>query len=184
MRLKKLSILMALIPAMISTEAPRAILYPYETFESGYVVPVDPKQVKCLAITVFGEARGEPRLGKVAVAYTAVNRAKTATICKVVLAPMQYSVFNNNPSLRAAALSKTMEPHTINSIDKENWNESVKIARDVLSKRIPDPTNGGTHFFSAKVMAIKNYTYPRWIKKFKLVAVIGDHQFFKPPEKS
>jgi spore germination cell wall hydrolase CwlJ-like protein len=144
---------------------------------------VDPTEHKCLATMVYGEARGEAIQGMVAVAYTAVNRAAKKTVCDVVLAPKQYSIFNNNPALQAAATSLHVEPNQKNVIDRESWERSLKVAQDVLERRVPDPTNGATHYLAPKVMKIKNYRYPKWSKKYELVVVIDNHKFYKEPRK-
>ena len=144
---------------------------------------VDPKEAKCLATTIYGEARGESVKGQIAVAYTAVNRATNRRICQVVLAPKQYSVFNDNPSLRKAAMSLKIVPRQKNIIDVISWKQATEIAEAILKKEIPDPTNGATHYFSPSLMKIKGYIYPAWVKEYKLVAVIDRHKFYKPKEK-
>lgn len=141
--------------------------------------PVDQTQVKCLAVMIYGEARGESAEGKAAVAHSALNRAKSKTICEVVLAPKQYSVFNNNPTLRAAALSSIIEPAQKNSIDADSWAQSARIAALVLQGKIADPTRGATHYIADHVMKLKGYRYPRWSKVYTQAAVIDNHRFFK-----
>ena len=163
------------IPGLV---AQATLIMCYGRFE-----PVDVEQEKCLAVMVYGEARGESEAGKVAVAYTALNRAAKKTVCKVVLAPKQYSIFNNNPALRAAALSLHVEPAQKNSIDKESWEKSLLVASNVLRRLVPDPTNGSTHYLAPKVMASKGYVYPKWSKEYKLVAVVDNHKFYKPLDK-
>ncbi len=144
---------------------------------------INPAEHKCLATMVYGEAQGEAVKGMVAVAYTAVNRAVKKTVCDVVLAPKQYSIFNDNPILQAAAMSLHVEPTQKNVIDKESWKRSLQVAQDVLERRVPDPTNGATHYLAPKVMKSKNYRYPKWSKKFELVNVIDNHKFYKEPRK-
>lgn len=143
-------------------------------------VKVSADQVKCLATMVYGEARGESFTGKVAVAYTALNRATTKTLCQVVLAPKQYSIFNNNPALKIAATSLHIEPKQKNNIDEDSWEESKRVAHLVAKRLIKDPTQGATHYFAPKLMAIKKYKYPKWISQYTLVAVIDQHRFYKP----
>jgi spore germination cell wall hydrolase CwlJ-like protein len=135
---------------------------------------------KCLATMIYGEARGEPRNGKIAVAYSAVNRAVKKSVCDVVLAPMQYSIFNNNPALRAAAKSPYIEPRQKNTIDNESWARSVDVAQMVLAGKVADPTDGATHYIADQVMRAKGYKYPRWSRQYTQVAEIGGHRFFKP----
>lgn len=144
---------------------------------------VDPKidiaQVKCLAVTIYGEARSESEKGQIAVAYTVLNRAVNKSLCQVALAPKQYSVFNNNPELRAAATSKHLQPKQRNVIDKNSWDQAVRVAHMVMQKTIKDPTNGATHYIADHVMKVKGYKYPKWSRQYNVVAVIENHRFFK-----
>ena len=145
---------------------------------------VDPKQEKCLATAIYGEARREAEIGQIAMAFTALNRAVNKTICGVVLAPRQYSIFNDNPALKAAAMSPHLEPRQKNIIDKASWEQAKHVARMVLTGSISDPTMGSTHYLADKVMRQKGYIYPRWSKEYIQVAVIGGHRLFKINAKS
>lgn len=144
---------------------------------------IDPVQEKCLATMIYGEARGESLQGQVAVAFTALNRAGKAankTVCNVVLAPKQYSIFNDNPALYAAATNPHIEPKQKNEIDQESWLRAVEVAAVVMRKKVEDPTFGATHYLAPKLMAIKQYKYPKWSRQYTVVAIIGDHKFYKP----
>lgn len=143
----------------------------------------DATQIDCLATMIYGEARGESRRGQVAVAHTAMNRAVKRSLCDVVLAPKQYSVFNNNPGLRAAAMSSLLEPDQKNSVDQASWANAKLVAHDVYFGKTKDPTNGATFYVADKVMKSKRYRYPKWTKQYEVVAVIENHRFFKPVDK-
>lgn len=136
---------------------------------------VNKPDVHCLSVLIYGEARGESLQGKIAVAYTVVNRAKNKTLCQVALAPKQYSIFNNNPELRAAAVSLHLEPKQKNKLDNKSWAQSLAVAELVMKKAVKDPTNGATHYVAYKSL---NYI-PTWTRKFTIVAKIGNHTFFK-----
>ena len=136
-------------------------------------------QSKCLAVMVYGESRGESEIGQVAVAFTAVNRATKKSVCNVVLAPKQYSIFNDNPALKAAAMSPHLEPRQKNIIDKAGWEKAVAVAKAVIRKEVDDPTNGATHYLSPVAMKALGYQYPAWSRLFKKVAMIDNHIFFK-----
>lgn len=142
---------------------------------------IDPSEAKCLATMIYGEARGESERGQIAVAYTAVNRATKKSVCKVVLAPKQYSVFNNNPALKLAATSIHVEPVQKNSIDEKSWKQAVRVANIVLKKKVEDPTKGATHYLAPELMKKKKYRYPKWSKVYQLTAVIDKHSFYKKP---
>jgi spore germination cell wall hydrolase CwlJ-like protein len=150
----------------------------------GFVNPPTVAQmidIKCLATMIYGEARGEKKVGQVAVAYSAVNRAKgTKTLCSVVLAPKQYSIFNDNPELRAAALSSTLPPARKEKLDKKSWDNAITVAEEVVQKKVADPIQGGTHYLAPKAMAAFGYKYPKWSEQYTLVAVIDNHRFYKP----
>jgi spore germination cell wall hydrolase CwlJ-like protein len=124
---------------------------------------------------IYGESRGEPELGQVSVAYTAINRSGKKTVCDVILAPKQYSIFNGNSSLRAAAMSLYIEPKHKNIIDEKAWIKAVKIAQDVMHRRVPDPTLGATHYVVYRSLT----TIPAWTQTYKQTAKIGNHTFFK-----
>jgi len=143
------------------------------------IAKIDPAQEKCLAVTIFGEARSEPTEGQIAVAFTIINRAtKGKTLCNVALAPKQYSIFNNNPKLRKIAVSLHLVPEQKNIVDQKSWAQAVEVAQMVARKSVKDPTNGATHYLADKVMKAKHYHYPKWSKEYKLVKVIENHKFF------
>jgi spore germination cell wall hydrolase CwlJ-like protein len=177
---------LAIIPAALTSGChthPQGVVI----FGEPTVVEVmpDPKEEKCLATMVYGEARGEPELGQVAVAYTAVNRAVNRSVCDVVLAPKQYSIFNDNPTLKAAAMSLNVTPKHKNVVDEAAWPKAMEVARAVLRKAVPDPTKGSTHYLAPEAMAALGYEYPEWSKQYRMVAVIHGHKFYKyaPPKK-
>lgn len=136
--------------------------------------PVDVAQAQCLATMIYGEARGEPLAGQIAVAYTAVNRAKKKSVCQIVLAPKQYSIFNNNDSLKTVALTKGLQPCTKNKIEKSAWEKAKTVAQLVLSRSIKDPTNGATHYLAYK----KVKRFPKWAIQYAMVSHIENHKFF------
>jgi spore germination cell wall hydrolase CwlJ-like protein len=96
---------------------------------------------------------------------------------------MQYSAFNGNVALKAAATSLHLEPAQRNEIDKASWQQSLQVARLVLEKVITDPTKGSISYLAPKVMKIKGYRTPRWAKMFTHTVEIGNHKFYKPVDK-
>lgn len=179
-----------LVPATMHTD-PKPFGVPYVPGQPGagrgFVNPPTVAQLqeeKCLATMIYGEARGEAKRGMQAVAWTAVNRAVNKRICQVVLAPKQYSIFNSNPALQAAATSLTIQPKQKNIIDNAGWNMSVQVAQEVMRKEVPDPTNGATHYLADKVMRLKGYHYPRWSREYKMVVEIDNHKFYKKAAKA
>lgn len=174
----------SILAAGIQTETASTsqIVFGEPTIVSVGVQP-DTSQIKCLATMVYGEARGEPELGQVAVAYTAINRATNSTVCDVVLAPKQYSVFNDNPALVAVAKNPRIDLKHAGQVDVESWKLAIKVARLVIRKKVQDPTQGSTHYLAPAAMDALGYEYPRWSKEYMMTAVIFNHQFYKPEPK-
>jgi spore germination cell wall hydrolase CwlJ-like protein len=176
--MRHLLLLAALLPATLQSQIFVSCPIPKSTVK--IEIMIDPSQEeKCLATTIYGEGRGETELGQRAVAYTIVNRAVKKTLCQVALAPKQYSIFNDNPFLRMAALSKNIIPKQKNVIDQTSWALAMKVANDVFYGKVIDPTNSATHYLSDKLMHKRGYRYPKWSKKYIQVALIGSHRFFK-----
>lgn len=165
---------------------PTSIQYAGHTvcFRDQPYVAVEPEQVKCLATTLYGEARSEDEIGILAVAHVIKNRSQSKSICDTVLAPKQFSIFNNNPALLAAAKSAIIEPMQKNTIDSASWAESMRVAGLVLGGKTADPTAGATHYIADRVMKLKGYKYPKWSRTFTHVATIGRHRFFKKPDRA
>lgn len=141
------------------------------------------KDVQCLATMVYGEARGEPVQGLVAVAYTAKNRGRLLKrgVCDIVLQPYQYSVFNGNKHLRSVALSVGSVPKsTKTNLDEANaWHLAKKIAEQVLISELTDTSNGATHYISPSCLRAQGYRHPKWAAKKYLVQVIENHHFYR-----
>lgn len=179
--MRQLLLSLALIPA-VCIPAETNMCFRDTRAEAAY--QYQQTQEKCLATMVYGEARGEVKTGQVAVAYTALNRAVNRSVCDVILAPKQYSIFNDNAELIAAAKSPDKNPDLKNEIDEESWKSAVEVARLVMNKEVADPTKGSTHYLAPKVMKIKGYKYPKWSKQYTLVAVIDNHKFYRPADKT
>lgn len=171
--MRQLILLLALIPTSLEMAQQLTCARPPKIVK---IVNIDPVQEKCLAVTIFGEARGESEKGQIAVAYTILNRSlnKRKTLCDIALAPKQYSIFNNNPKLRAIATSLHLVPQQKNIIDKNSWDRAMAVAQMVARKTVQDPGHGATHY-----VAYKSLTHiPDWTRKFKVSAKIDNHTFF------
>ncbi len=129
----------------------------------------DPDEV-LLAKMLFGEARSCSDLEKVAVAYTPLNRAEDGvawngrTLKEAILEPFQYECFN----LGNANRDKLKAP---NKYDSKSFDQCLKVARDVLSGRYQDPTNGATTYYNPTT--IKE---PERFKKMQKIGRINTSQ--------
>ncbi|EOY9205508.1 cell wall hydrolase [Acinetobacter baumannii] len=121
----------------------------------------------CLALNIYHEARGEPKLGKELVAITTLNRAEgdNSIICQEVLRKHQFSWTASKVSGRT--LNSSGKPK-----EKEAWEDSKRIAEQALNGRFSVPVrySGVTHFFSHRKRG--------WEKQLKYVGQIGNHHFY------
>jgi spore germination cell wall hydrolase CwlJ-like protein len=127
-----------------------------------------------LARMLFGEARGCDIEEKIAIAYTAINRAEDGkawngeTLREVLLKPYQYSCFNKSDLNR----KKLMDPE---KYDVRAWQECLEVAKDILADRYKDPTNRVTHYFKPSVVK------PSWADKITRIGRIkgSRHEFYR-----
>lgn len=122
------------------------------------------KEVKCLALNIYFESRGESIKGQKAVAWVTMNRTNDPeypdNICDVVHDHGQFSwvldKISNKPK------------------DKDAWKRSMYIAWTILNNSHTniDPTKGATMFHASHVT-------PSWKKHFDKTVRIDDHIFYK-----
>lgn len=131
----------------------------------------DTRNLTCLALNVYFEARGEPRAGQYAVAEVTMNRVASKrypdTVCAVVhqkkwdrlrrryVGAFSWTELNEKPALKSRA-----------------WNSAWEAAEAVYYKRRP-PQLDGALFYHARSIR------PSWARKKKPVARIGRHIFYK-----
>jgi spore germination cell wall hydrolase CwlJ-like protein len=115
-------------------------------------------EIMCLSMIMFGEARGEPQIGQVAVAYTAVNRKADPnypkTICEVMKQKSQYQFLDYGmPTQQQVAYL-------------------MPLAKAILEKKIDDPTNGAKWFHT------KQMQKPIWAKTKQIKVAYNNHIFY------
>lgn len=126
-------------------------------------IPNNKNEAYCLAQVIYFEARGEPKLGQIAVAHVTINRRDSKlfpnTICKVVSQkkPCQYSWFCDGKSDRLPS--------------NKHGNNAIALANSILTKRPPDITNGALFFHATSVS-------PNW-KNLEKTIEIGSHVFYR-----
>lgn len=129
----------------------------------------------CLSLNVYHEARGEPTEGKVAVAQATMARAQhEGGVCNAVFRDKQFSWTNKGVrvvrkygEVQSFALSARLFPK-----DQDAMRESMNVALGAMRGIYPDYARGAT-FYHAK--SVK----PDWSLKFKRVAKIGNHYFYR-----
>jgi N-acetylmuramoyl-L-alanine amidase len=147
-----------------------------------------------LARTVYGEARGESDMGRLAVAYVACNRAEIAARY-VASRERRHPLFGDGTVADACRVHSTM--HRPDGRDVEVyqfscWAEydvnraiilaldltsddaapSVRMATAAIERSAPDPSNGATHYHATSVS-------PYWAVGETPCAEIGNHAFYR-----
>ena len=111
--------------------------------------------VYLLARVVHGEARGEPYLGKVAVAAVVLNRVASASFPNTIAGV----VYQANAFTAVSDGQINLTPDA----------ESIRAAREAMNGW--DPTGGALYYYNPAIATSS------WIYSRKVVAVIGKHYF-------
>ncbi len=128
------------------------------------------KELRCLALNIYFEARGEKAEGQFAVALVTMNRTKSrhypSSVCGVVWQKRQFSWTHDGKSdhptnVRAWKLAKK-----IAQVTYLGYNRLSAHARKAL-----DLTKGALHFYAPSLAS------PYWAKVHSVTRVIGGHVF-------
>jgi spore germination cell wall hydrolase CwlJ-like protein len=122
----------------------------------------------CLSEALYFEARGETVKGQFAVAEVIMNRVKSGrfpdTLCGVIhqgTGQRYQCQFTYTCDGRAEVIS-----------EKEAFERVSKVARMTIDGRVPELTNGATHYHTTAVR-------PGWARVYTRTARIGDHLFYR-----
>ena len=125
---------------------------------------IDTKDIRCLAYSIFREAGNQKEKDQYAVGQVHMNRLKEGswgkTMCKVVFAKAQFSWTLES---KAVSWSKRQEKHFMQVA------EGLMIDGFHVKKLASDKI---LHYHAT-------YVNPKWAKQGQMVAVAGDHVFYK-----
>jgi spore germination cell wall hydrolase CwlJ-like protein len=117
-------------------------------------------ELRCLASTVYFEARGESLKGQLAVAHVVINRAESGrfptSLCGVVYQPSQFSF------IRSGKMPRVREGR--------QWTNAVAIAQIAMEDSWKNHASGALYFHARHVS-------PNWGKK--RIAQIDNHIFYR-----
>lgn len=124
--------------------------------------------IDVLARTAWGEARGEGRVGMIAVINVIQNRVKAkrwpndiAGVCQQAL---QFSCWNADDPNRAKLMNVTIEDPA--------FAIATELAGQAIKDELGDLTSGANHYHEQSIT-------PYWAKGHAPVATIGRHKFYK-----
>jgi len=117
-------------------------------------------EIRCLAVNVYHEARGEPRLGQVAVAEVTMNRVASPqfpdSVCRVVR--------------QDSAFSWTMSKRTSRPTGQARQ-QALKVAAGVYAGEQSPVVPGALHYHARGVD-------PAWARGRTPIRTIGRHIFY------
>jgi len=130
----------------------------------------DNEQVRCLALNIYHEARGEPRAGQYAVAEVTMNRVRSKhypdSVCKVV-----YQRNWDQLRKRYVGMFSWTEFDEPPRIKSQFWQQSMKIAQNVYAGDYTPKLKDALFYHARQIR-------PSWIKGKKPLAKIGNHIFY------
>ena len=141
------------------------------------VEKADP-QLYCMAENIYHEARGETKLGQVAVANVVLNRVAhrnyPSTICGVTRQSLW--VIRGGKKIRPQKYKCQFSWYCDGKSDyikgNKSWRTAYKISVDAIYGTEEDPTLGSTHYHAT-------YVNPYWVKEMTKQVKIGTHIFYR-----
>ena len=125
-------------------------------------------ELECLALTVYFEARGEPREGQFAVAHVVMNRVADdrfpGRVCAVVR--------DGGTDREDCQFSWWCDRRSDRPQDARGWAAARDIARVVYWGEREDPTGGALWYHATSVKAY-------WRGQFEKGPTIGNHIFYR-----
>lgn len=131
--------------------------------QSSFQGHIDSQQLFCVAKAVYSEARGEPVMGQVAVAWGIKHRMASDDFpnqpCDIIYDERHAIQF---PHIKQVLIDE----------DSREWDSAVEVAGLVIAGFIDDPIKGRRFWYNPDKAA-----KPKWLKMGKPVR-IGSHIFY------
>jgi N-acetylmuramoyl-L-alanine amidase len=136
-------------------------------------IPIQSADHFYLAATMWGEARGEGRLGMGFVGHVIMNRVaeqyRGDTISEVATANKQFSCWNSNDPNKQKLDLQYLE-HT-SGAERDSWIQAKALAWYIMNGS-KDYTNGALHYHT-------NEINPYWSGDYQVAARQGNHVFYR-----
>lgn len=131
------------------------------------------KEEFTLAATMWGEARGEGKMGMGYVGHVIMNRAEAGfrgdTVIKVARKHKQFSCWNHNDPNREKLNLAYLENSS--GVERQRWEEAKRLAYYIL-RGSKDYTGGALHYHTTAIN-------PKWSKDYAVTTVRGNHVFYR-----
>lgn len=161
-------LLALLLGAVAMAQAATAEPDPAEGAQLARADLLPPEELECLALNVYFEAGGEPRVGKLAVAWVTLNRWADErfpdTLCGVVK--------QGGEARWRCQFHWWCDGLPDDPQNPDRWDAAERAAREAVNGQRPDPTGGALFFHNGGVQ-------PAWSHVKTATAQIGHHTFYR-----
>ncbi len=135
-------------------------------------------ELEVLALTIYGESRGEPVEGQIAVGCVIRNRiSSNTTYSEICLRPNQFSCWNEtdpNYSMLSDMSDKLLNGQTIPDRD---YQQCLWVANGIINWTIKDNTKDAKNYLTETLFDSSNR--PKWAKTIRDGSTrIGNQIFF------
>lgn len=129
------------------------------------------------ALTIYGEARGEPIHGQIAVGCVIRNRVirRKKTYVDICLQPLQFSCWNKNDPNRVVLEEFAELMLKGQEIKQPFLNQAIWIAQGIVNELLMDNTKGADHYLTNKLYSSVHNSH--WSKKLNMTVLINNHIF-------
>lgn len=161
-KLRKLSKVLAICLVFGSLSSVTATLQAETNPKQSQTQTLSKRQVQCLVLNSYHEARNQGVKGMQAVTWVVLNRTKhpsyPSTPCAVIYAPFQFEWTRSGTKVQVK--------------EKDAYMQAERVVEGVLSGKLKDNTNSSTHFHSTRIK-------PVWANRLSYTTTIGSHCFYK-----
>lgn len=133
---------------------------------------LDARNIKCLAMNVYHEARGESTLGQYAVAAVTMNRVDSDKYPEDVCHVVYQKAWSKQQQRYIAAFSWTTDTAEDVPYESVAWKKAVRVAKEVYNDNAKSNVKGAL-FYHAE------YVDPKWARNKLRITKIGRHIFYR-----
>lgn len=146
-------------------------------------------ELETLTLTLYGEARGEPIEGRIAVGSVVLNRAKREyrgrSVADVCLYPLQFSCWQPTGGVsnfvHVIRVAEAVRAGGVPSFDvpklRDIYAETGWVADGLLKGLIRDRVAGARHYATRTLY--NSPKAPEWLREAPIVCEIGSHVFVR-----
>lgn len=137
--------------------------------------------IQALALTIFGEARGEPIEGQIAVGCVVRNRlrnnpSKYQSYHDVIFERLQFSCWNTNDPNYPRLLGIAQKLTDNRDVGERQWKQCLWVAQGIVNVDVLDNTKSSLNYITRNLW--NSNDKPTWAKNADINTEKGNHVFF------